>query len=253
LKKLTLIITVLAVVLAGCYQLPKRPAPKSSKIMDRYDAIILPQTETEQAAAEPTYSEQVMEMICNEELGEYLSQSEDIVCSWGQRSEGASAWLNMVQFDRQDSTVSSKYMIVIDQDAPNWGVVLLMPGEKFRLQLETVSDFGPQSSYPSVSAYNTAVLKEIYFDTVNNLDKIVEKGQALNNIKLTMNHTFSQIFEQVLRSPVKTELMTTENGMDFDHSSIGRGNVKLNFTDTGLVELTVSAKITATEYMTSTN
>ncbi|AQQ70630.1 hypothetical protein SMSP2_00985 [Limihaloglobus sulfuriphilus] len=249
-KKLTLIITVLSVALAGCYNAPKKSAPASKKIMDRYDAIVLPQRATDQATVEPTYADEVMEMILNEELGEHLSKSEDVVCSWGEYDNGASVWMNMVEFEDDASTVESKCAVVIDQDAPGWKSVILQSGENVRVDFQSINEFPPQSSYGSVSEYNTAVLAEMYDDLLDNLDKIVQDGQALNNARLALRQTFSQVFQQITASPVKAESLTSEDGMDFDHAVIGPGNVKIALTENGLAEMTVSVKTTAKQYIT---
>ena len=252
-KKLTLLLVLLSVAFAGCYKTPKKSAPGHSSIFNRYDAIVLPQeVEDDEEEVVPTTSEEVMDMIKNESLEEYLSQSEDLVCSWGQRDNASAGWLNLVVFDEDSSLVDTKCGIVYDQDAPGWGVLLLMTGTKFRMDLQTVNNFPAASDYQSVSEYNVAVLEAIYDDLGDSIDSIAADGQALKSAKLTINSVFSQMFEQLDRTPAAGENITSEKGFIFDHITMGYGNLHIVIED-DLVTLKLTVKTKASDYADSEN
>ncbi len=209
----------LMVFYAGCgieeplerVQPTSKPYPK--KIPDAYNKIRI----------NKSTSANVLEII-KQNKQELISQSESVIASYGEKKKGYSFWMTMAAFNEEDFTVTRKYLTAVDEKP--W--YLGDKGMKLRFDAEIVLDEKTLSeAYTSENQKRIAILRKALENERDDVAQIRQESSIPDTAGMMINQTLERILYVLDRSPALAERLDQQNGLDFDHLTLGPGRVGL--------------------------
>ena len=186
-------------------------------LLDRYDRIILKQSS----------SAEVLSVIQQEK--DFLSQSESVVAAWSDKRKGSMLWFSAVAFDEELLTAKRKYSFVADERIKGYWTV---PAQKLRFDAEVVLD--PKvlaEPYANENAKRIAILKQLLKDYNADLIQLTADSQTLTSGSMMARRAVNTVITRLDQNPAYAIKLDEPNGLDFDHTILGKGRARLVITD----------------------
>ena len=152
---------------------------------------------------------------------ELLSQSESVVASSGQKKKGRQIWFNMVAFDENRLTAIRKYFFMVDEKPKS-----LWVQPKRRLKFDTEMGLEPgvfAEPYANEDARRIAILRQVLKNISKDIGEVGGQDKRLSICGTLINQTLETILLKLDSSPVLASRLSTADGLDFDHITLGAG------------------------------
>jgi hypothetical protein len=186
-------------------------------LLDRYDRIILKQSS----------SAEVLSVI--QQKNDFLSQSESVVAAWGDKRKGSMLWFSAVAFDEDLLTAKRKYSFVADERIKGYWTI---PAQKLRFDVEAVLD--PKvlaEPYANENAKRIVILKQLLKDYNADLIQLTADSQTLTSGSMMARRAVNTVITRLDQNPAYAIKLDKPNGLDFDHTILGKGRARLVLTD----------------------
>lgn len=217
---ITFLLIASVLTIGGCNNLSRSGAPKDIAVFNRFDRVRLNEST----------SNEVLAFIQDTSMGEYISQDEQTIVSWGQDSQGAVIWLNAVSFDSEADTAARKYAMLINDASPRWDVFNEMRNRKFQVEFEYV--LPPEFDEIEITSENTRrkeALKtalKLYMKDINN---IRFDSDYVYTASMLLSQTFNALFYELERVPAKLATIDSLEGLAFEHPTLGDSRIRMLF------------------------
>jgi hypothetical protein len=203
--------------ISGCYVVefftPEGP-PSNQQLFDNYQSVELM---TSNAA----------DVLATINLPEYelLSQSRSVIASAGQKKKGQKQWMNTVAFDEDTMTAKRKYLVIVDERPK---ALFAQPWERLTLhcQLALDQEF-LNEPYANENAFRTETLKQIANQFTNDMKEVSSDNEVVYTSQLLVNQALTTILQRLQDSPAEASLLSTIEGMTFEHISFDKGQVHM--------------------------
>lgn len=160
---------------------------------------------------------------------ELLSQSKSVVASAGQKKDGRQIWFNMAAFDEDEPTVNRKYFFAMDEKAKKF---LVQSRRKLDFDCEMVLDKDVLNKpYANENARRITILRQVLDNVRADIDEVALDNKIVRISGMLINQTLSTILQRLDDSPVRASKLSNAEGLDFDHTTIGNGNIVMNIND----------------------
>jgi hypothetical protein len=217
---------------AGCGVLKEplervRPEPKpyTSQLPRAYNKIWLNRST----------SGDVLEVI-KQNKQEFVSQSESVVASYGEKKETYQFWLTMVAFDEEEFTATRKYFLAVDEKP--WHIAA--EGQKMRFDADMILDEETLSeAYTSENQKRIAILKKVLGNTRDDITQIRQDSRIPDAGGMMINQTLERILYILNQSPALAEKLDQPSGLEFDHPTMGKGRVGLKLEDESVAKVRI--------------
>jgi hypothetical protein len=217
---ITFVVSMLAAAFfAGCgieeplERVAKEPKPYTNRLPDAYKNMELKQTT----------SAEVLENIKLHKK-ELISQSESVVACWDEKKKTYQFWVTMAAFDEEDSTVARKYFLAVDEKP--WH--LHNEGQKMRFDCQMILDEKTLAEpYASENEKRIAIVKKMLDITRDDFLEVRKDSKVVDTGAMMTNQTIERILYVLSQSPQLATRLVEEGGMDFDHSTLDAGRVRL--------------------------
>jgi hypothetical protein len=188
-----------------------------SWLLDRYNKVILGQST----------SAQVLSVI--QQKDDFLSQSESVVASWGEKRKGSMLWFSAVAFDEDLLTAKRKYSFIADERVKGYW---LAPARKLRFDAEAVLDPTVLTEpYANENARRIAVLKQLLKDYGTDLIQLTPDSQTLTSGSIMARRAVNTVITLLEQNPAYAIKLDQPAGLDFDHIVLGKSRARLTITD----------------------
>ncbi len=224
--KICSVVTMLlaCVVLTGCQQSQRTTSP--NELYGRYN----------QTTLKLSNSSDVLAVISDPEI-ELLSQSQNVVASWGSDKKAVRLWFNAVAFDEEELTAVRKYCFWVNEKTRGYFV---MPTKKVWFEAELVLDEDMlEEPYADANARRVAILKGLLTHFSEDMAQITADSRTLKSAVMTAEQTINNITLSVLElSPALAAKLSDAEGLEFDHVKFGPGKIRMT-EQAGIVRLRI--------------
>lgn len=172
-------------------------------------------------------SAEVLEAI-KQYAPELVSQSESVVASWGEKKGTSQLWLTMAAFDEEDFTLTRKYFLAVDEKP--WHP--FSEGQKLRFDSEMVLDEAILSEpYSNENEKRIAIVTKVLDNTRDDITQVKHDSKVLESGAMMINQTMERVLYILKASPGLAARIEEPNGLDFDHSTLGKSRFGLTIDD----------------------
>lgn len=200
---------IACIVLSGC-----RTFDSDEEVFGRYYLTTLKLSK----------SADILGIIRNDET-ELLSQSENVIASWGQKKNDSILWFNMIAFDQDDLTAARKYCLAVDEKVKGYYV---RPIQKFRFDAQTVlGEDILNALYAGENERRIAVLQNVLENFKSDSKQITFDSSTLNSAALMVNQALHGILYKLDASPALAANLDRYEGLEFDHMTLGIGRIRM--------------------------
>lgn len=162
---------------------------------------------------------------------EEMTQSGNLVVSFGDDNDGATLWYNMVAFDDQTLKAARKYAFLENEKSP----------QRLRFDAQAVVD--PQilaGPYTDENARKLAILNWLDRQFSTDGKQISASSQVLASGTLAARQTLSCVLVQLNANPVQVARLADFDGVRFDHPTLGRSHIRVLIED-DIIKLKIKA------------
>jgi hypothetical protein len=170
---------------------------------------------------------------------EEVTQSGNLVVSFGDDNDGMISWFNMVAFDDQTLKAARKYGFMVNERAQQR--LLMKAPQKLRFDAQAVVD--PQilaGPYTDENARRLAILNWIDRQFSTDGKQISASSQILTADTLAVRQTLSGVLIQLNSNPVQAAHLADPDGVRFDHPTLGRSHIRM-LIEEDIVKLKIKA------------
>jgi len=160
---------------------------------------------------------------------ELLSQSKSVVASLGQKKKGHKIWFNMVAFDENKPAARRKYFFVVDEKAKGF---LFWPRQSLTFDSEMVLETEVlDKPYANENARRIAILEQVLKNSRKDIDELAQDNKMLGICGMLINQTLNTVLQKLDKSPVLASKLSGNNGLPFDHITLGKSSIGMGITD----------------------
>jgi len=154
---------------------------------------------------------------------ELLSQSKNVVAEVGQDKDGRMHWFTMVGFDENSLTAQRKYFFLVDEEPKliSWSAKKMM---FFETEMAVSGDV-LDAAYTAESARRIAILEAVKATLASDVDEVAPDNKKFDICGMLLNQTLEGIIRNLKQSPALTGKLDIEDGIEFDHPTLGAGRV----------------------------
>ena len=211
--------TVAGLFVFGCgieeplERVQREPKPYTKQLPKAYDSIQL----------NKSTSADVLEIIKQYEQ-EFVSQSESVIASYGEKKKGSQFWLTMTAFEEEEFTATRKCFLAVDEKP--WHINA--EGQKLRFDAEMIVDEETLSeAYTSENQKRIVILTKVLENTRDDITQVRQDSKVLDTGGMMINQTLERILYVLNQSPVLAERLNQPKGLEFDHLTLGKGRVQM--------------------------
>lgn len=187
---------------------------RDSKVFDRYYMTTL----------KFSSSADVLAHIQKED-SEFLSQSESVVASWGQKWSDAALWFNMVAFDEDELTAVRKYAFLGNEKAKGFYIV---PAQSLRFDAQIVIDRAVlDEPYANENERRIAVLQNVLDVFSEDVNQLTFDSQTLMSASMMAKRALNTILVKLSQSPALAVTLPDLTGLDFRYPNLGKGRARM--------------------------
>jgi len=216
----------------GCYCIklfiPERP-PSDQQLKQSYSEISIYDTDSFRA----------LEAI-HHPNSEVLSRSSKVIASYGEKNDVRKFWFNMVAFNEITLTAARKYLFIANEKTksitPRIWRRLIFNGETV-LDTELL-----EKPFTGDNDKKVAVFQSIieYFN--QDLKEIKGKNKNLDIAGMLARWQLETIWRVLEKSPSLASKLDTEDGLEFEHLTFGKGTVTMKVgEDTAEFEIYINS------------
>ncbi|MFC1737438.1 hypothetical protein ACFL1G_00110 [Planctomycetota bacterium] len=194
---------------------PEGP-PSDQQLVNNYQKVML---RTSSAA----------DVLVTINLPEYelLSQSKSVIASAGEKKKGYKKWCNIVAFDENTLAAKRKYLCITDERPK---ALFADPWERLQLSCELIqSEDVLDKPYADENAALIAVLRQVLTDFQNDIKEVGSDNEVLAVFKMMVNQAVTTALQRLEDSPAEAALLSTTEGLQFEHISFDKGNIRMMF------------------------
>ncbi len=159
---------------------------------------------------------------------EFVSQSESVIASYGEKKGTSQFWLTMVAFEEEQFTATRKYFLAVDEKP--WHIAA--EGQKLRFDAEEIIDEETLSeAYTSENQKRIAILKKVLENCRDDVKQIRQDSRIPDTGGMMIKQTLERILYVLEQSPALAEKLDQPNGLDFDHPTMGKGRAGMRLED----------------------
>ena len=189
------------------------PKPYTKQLPKAYDSIQLNQST----------SADVLEIV-KQYKQEFISQSESVITSYGEKKGTSQFWLTMAAFEEEGFTVTRKYFLAVDEKP--WHINA--EGQKLRFDTEEVFDEETLSeAYTSENQKRIVILTKVLENMRDDITQVRQDSRVLDTGGMIINQTLERILYVLKQSPALAERLDQPKGLEFDHLTLGKGRVQM--------------------------
>jgi hypothetical protein len=156
---------------------------------------------------------------------ELLSQSRSVIASAGEKKKGYKQWVNMVAFNEDLLTANRKYLFIVDERPK---ALFAKPWERMTLDCKMVLDEEiVNKPYANENEYRIGTLEQISNQFTNDIKEVSSDNEVIYTSQLLVNQAFSTILQVLQDSPAQASLLSTSEGMKFEHGSFDKGRIRM--------------------------
>ena len=156
---------------------------------------------------------------------EFLSQSESVIASWGQKWSGSALWFNMVAFDEDQLTAVRKYAFLANEKAKSFYV---LPAQSLRFDAQIVLDEKLlEEPYANENERRIAILRSTLSAFRQDIGQLTFDSQTLTSASMMVNRTLNTITVKLDQSPALAVTLPDLTGLDFLHPTLGKGRARM--------------------------
>ena len=160
---------------------------------------------------------------------ELLSQSKSVVASQGQKKQGHKIWFNMAAFDENKLAAQRKYFFVVDEKGKAF---LVGPRRSLTFESEMVLEQEMlEKPYADENSRRIAILEQVLSNVRKDIDEVAQDNKALDICGMLINQTLQTVLHKMDDSPVLASKLDDANGLDFDHITLGKGDIRMDVAD----------------------
>lgn len=156
---------------------------------------------------------------------EYLSQSESVAASWGERDDGRTHWFNMVAFDEEDLTAVRKYAFALVERRLYYNAPP-RPTLRFDASLVMLPEV-LEAEYPSQNARYIAVIDALRGRFHDDAAEVTGDSQVLQSSSMMVNQALNAILWKLDRSPALATDLPRMEGLEFLHPIFGESRARM--------------------------
>ncbi|MHC4757958.1 MAG: hypothetical protein ACYTE8_04820 [Planctomycetota bacterium] len=201
--------------LSGCYVVefltPAGP-PSDKQLFENYDSVELMTSNAADVLVQINLPEQ-----------EILSQSKSIIASSGEKKKGYRQWMNMVAFNEDSLTAERKYLFFVDERPKAF---FAKPWERLSFDCQLVLDEDILNKpYANENAYRIGIIEHISDQFTNDVKQVSSDNEVIYTSQMLVNQAFNTILQRLQSSPSEASLLSTSEGLKFDHISFDKGKI----------------------------
>jgi hypothetical protein len=156
---------------------------------------------------------------------ELLSQSRSVIASAGEKKKGYKQWVNMVAFNEDLLTANRKYLFIVDEKPK---ALFAKPWERMTLDCRMVLDEEILNKpYANENEHRIGTLENISSQFMKDIKEVSSDNEVIYTSELMVNQTFSSIIQILQNSPAKASLLSTSEGMVFEHINLDKGRLRM--------------------------
>jgi hypothetical protein len=208
---------LLSAFISGCYVvdfLTPEGSPTDQQLLGNYESVEL-------------MISNAADVLATINLPEYelLSQSTSVIASAGEKKKGYKQWVNMVAFDEDFLTANRKYLFIADEKPK---ALFAKPWERMTLDCQMVLDEEIlKKPYANENEYRIGTLEQISNQFTNDAKEVSSDNEVIYTSQILVNQAFSTIMQVLQDSPAQASLLSTSEGMKFEHSSFDKGRIRM--------------------------
>lgn len=208
-KCLTVLLAVVCVVaFSGCYN-----SSLDNMSFNRYYSTRLKVS---------TSSDVMMKIKAEDEV---VSQSGNVISSWGHSNEGKVIWFNAVAFDEDNSTAVRKYGFVSNEKARGWGQPM---AQTLRFDAEAVISMEVlDAPYADENAKKIAIIGALLNEFTADFGGVTRDSQTLESSSLMAKQVLKTVLTKLRQSPSLAASLQAPDGMDYEHMNYGAGKIRM--------------------------
>lgn len=220
-KEIFLVCSAIAVLMffVGCgieeplERVTPEPKPYTKNLPSAYNSIELSRST----------SANVLDSI-KQHKGELTSQSQSVVAGWGEKKKTYQFWVTMAGFSEEDFTVTRKYFLAVDEKPWHLGA----EGQSQRFDCQMILDEQTLSEpYTGENQKRIAIFKKVFENTRDDIAQVRNDSRVLDTGGMMINQTMERILYVLNQSPGLAERLSEDNGLDFDHLTLGKSRVQM--------------------------
>ncbi|MCD4830531.1 MAG: hypothetical protein K8R02_01840 [Anaerohalosphaeraceae bacterium] len=155
---------------------------------------------------------------------ELISQSESVVACWGEKKKTSQLWQTVAAFDEESFTVWRKYFLAVDEKPWHLGA----KGQKLRFDSESILDEATLAEpYTSENHKRIAIIETVLDNYRSDTGDVRQDSRALNTGVMMASQTIERLLYVLNQSPALAAKLSEENGLLFDHITLGKSRAKL--------------------------
>lgn len=157
---------------------------------------------------------------------EEVTQSGNLVVSFGDDNDGMISWFNLVAFDDQTLKAARKYGFMVNERTRQ--TLLMKAPQKLRFDAQAVID--PQvlaGPYSDENARKLAILHWLDRQFATDGTQISISSQVLASDTLAVRQTLGSALVQLDANPVQAARLVDFDGVRFDHPTLGRSHIRM--------------------------
>jgi len=183
----------------------------------------------EQTTLKASTSADVLAVIHKPQYGELLSQSKSVIASQGQKKQGHQLWFNMVAFNEDTLAAMRKYFFTVDEKGRAF---LVGPRRSLIFESEMVLQQDVlDKPYTDENSRQIAILEQVLNSTRKDIAEVALDNKALDICGMLINQTLQTVLQKMDDSPALASKLDDANGFNFDHITLGKGNIRMNVAD----------------------
>ncbi|WP_123806996.1 hypothetical protein [Sedimentisphaera salicampi] len=229
-----LALSVMVLFAGGCGSYNNASAPADELIFDRFQEMQISfDTSTD-----------ILPEIKKDEMGEYVSENQNSIASWGQKDDGEAIWMNAAVFGQDNNRLARKYAFVFEEKQSNFG---LYGGTAGRGRVEM--EYSLPGDFDDITYANEAERrKEIIITGINmfigDIDPIRLDSDYVYSGAMLVKKAFSLMMYEIEQNPSKIAMLKEPRGLDFDFPTFGPARARMLVND----EYRVRVKIKIGKY-----
>jgi len=203
--------------ISGCYVvefLTPEGSPTDRQLLENYESVEL-------------MISNAADVLATINLPEYelLSQSRSVIASAGEKKKGYKQWVNMVAFDEDFLTANRKYLFIVDERPK---ALFAKPWERMTLDCQMVLDEEILNKpYANENEYRIGTLENISSQFMKDIKEVSSDNEVIYTSELLVNQAFSTVIQALQDSPAKASLLSTSEGMEFEHINFDKGRLHM--------------------------
>jgi hypothetical protein len=85
--------------------------------------------------------------------------------------------------------------------------------------------------YADENSRRIAILQQVLSSVRRDIDEVAQDNKTLDICGMLINQTLQTVLQKMDDSPVMASKLSDANGVDFDHITLGKGNIRMDVAE----------------------